>query len=129
LRRITIINPSAERANDVLLITEVKSALADDGVAEDFPIVVDGDHGKILLSGISAEAAKRAGNTAASAPGVVTVKKSADLAPDPPIINDNPALEGRRPGTTRRQTLFTSNSELHRFGNQLITSDLCVDPS
>jgi osmotically-inducible protein OsmY len=67
---------AAERANDALLITEVKSALADDGVAEGSPIVVDCDHGKILLSGVmkSVKDAKRAGNIAASAPGVVTVK-------------------------------------------------------
>src|SRR6202790_4620330 len=67
---------AAERANDALLITEVKSALADDGVAEDSPIVVDCDHGKILLSGVmkSAEDAKRAGNIAASAAGVRAVK-------------------------------------------------------
>ena len=67
---------AADRANDALLITEVKSALADDGVAEDSPIVVDCDHGKILLSGVmkSAEDAKRAGNIAARAPGVVAVK-------------------------------------------------------
>jgi len=43
---------SAERANDALLITEVKNALADDGVAHDVAIVVDCDHGKILLSGV-----------------------------------------------------------------------------
>ena len=67
---------AAERANDALLITKVKSALADDGVAEDSPIVVDCDHGKILLSGVmkSAEDAKRAGNIAANTPGVVAVK-------------------------------------------------------
>jgi len=67
---------AAERANDALLITEVKSALADDGVAEGSPIIVDCDHGKILLSGImkSAEDAKRAGNIAAGAQGVVAVK-------------------------------------------------------
>jgi len=66
---------AAERANDALLITEVKSALAEDGVAEDSPVVVDCDHGKILLTGImkSAADAKRAGNIAASAPGVVAV--------------------------------------------------------
>jgi osmotically-inducible protein OsmY len=66
----------ADRANDALLITEVKSALADDGVAEDSPVVVDCNHRNILLSGVlkSAEAAKRAGNIAASAPGVVGVK-------------------------------------------------------
>jgi osmotically-inducible protein OsmY len=67
---------AADRANDALLITEVKSALAEDGVADDSPILVDCDHGKILLSGVmkSAEDAKRAGNIAASAPGVVAVK-------------------------------------------------------
>ena len=65
----------AERANDALLITEVKSALAEDGVAENSPIVVDCDHGKILLSGVmkSPEDAKRAGNIAASVSGVVAV--------------------------------------------------------
>jgi|SRR5271157_1315960 len=67
---------AADRANDALLKTEVKSALADDGVAKDSPIVVDCDHGTILLSGVmkSAKDAKRAGNIAASAPGVVAVK-------------------------------------------------------
>jgi osmotically-inducible protein OsmY len=66
----------ADRANDALLITEVKSALAEDGVAEDSPIVVDCDHGKILLSGVmkSAQDAQHAGNIAARAPGVVAVK-------------------------------------------------------
>jgi osmotically-inducible protein OsmY len=66
----------AERANDALLITEVKSALAEDGVAEDSPIVVDCDHGKILLSGVmkSSEDAKRAEDIAVSASGVVAVK-------------------------------------------------------
>jgi len=67
---------AADRANDALLITEVKSALADDGVADDSPITVDCDHGKVLLSGImnSAEDAKRAGTIAAGAPGVIAVK-------------------------------------------------------
>jgi len=67
---------SADRANDALLITEVKSALAEDGVADDSAIVVDCDHGKILLSGVmkSAEDAKHAGDIAAGAAGVVAVK-------------------------------------------------------
>jgi osmotically-inducible protein OsmY len=67
---------AADRANDALLITEVKSALAQDGVADDSPVVVDCDHGKILLSGVmkSPEDAKRAGKIAASAAGVVAVK-------------------------------------------------------
>jgi len=67
---------SADRANDALLITEVKSAIAEDGVAEDSPIVVDCDHGKILLSGVmkSADDARHAGSIAAAAPGVIAVK-------------------------------------------------------
>jgi osmotically-inducible protein OsmY len=69
-------NSEAERANDALLKTEVKTSLADDGVAEDSAVVVDCDHGKILLSGVmkSAEDAKHAGDIAARAPGVVAVK-------------------------------------------------------
>lgn len=65
----------AERANDALLITEVKSALADDGVANDSPIVVDCDHGKVVLGGVmkSEADAKHAGEVAASAQGVVAV--------------------------------------------------------
>ena len=65
----------ADRANDALLVTEVKSALADDGVADGSPIVIDCDHGKILLSGVmkSAEDARRAGHIAAGARGVTAV--------------------------------------------------------
>ena len=65
----------AERAKDDLLITEVKSELAKDGVADDYPVAVDCDHGKIRLSGVvgSAEDARHAGDIAAGAPGVVAV--------------------------------------------------------
>jgi osmotically-inducible protein OsmY len=65
----------AERAKDALLITEVKSDLAQDGVADDYPVAVDCDHGRIRLSGVvaSAEDAQRAGDIAADAPGVVGV--------------------------------------------------------
>ena len=68
-------NSPAERANDALLITEVKSALADDGVADGYLVAVDCDHGKILLSGVvkSAQDAKRAGDIAAAAEGVTGV--------------------------------------------------------
>jgi osmotically-inducible protein OsmY len=57
------------------LITEVKSSLADDGVACDVAIVVDCDHGMILLSGVmkSTQDAKRAGDIAAGAQGVSAV--------------------------------------------------------
>ena len=69
-------NSPAERANDAMLITEVKSALADDGVADDYVVAVDCDHGKVLLSGVvkSAEDAKHAGDIAAAAQGVTGVK-------------------------------------------------------
>jgi BON domain len=69
-------NSPVERANDALLITEVKSALARDGVADGYPVAVDCDHGKILLSGVvkSARDAKHAGDIAAAAQGVTGVK-------------------------------------------------------
>src|SRR5580704_10095871 len=68
-------NSPAERANDDSLITEVKSALAHDGVGEGYLIAVDCDHGKILLSGVvkSAGDAKHAGDIAAAAEGVTAV--------------------------------------------------------
>jgi osmotically-inducible protein OsmY len=69
-------NSPAERANDAMLITEVKSALADDGVADNYVVAVDCDHGKVLLSGVvkSAEDARHAGDIAAAAQGVTGVK-------------------------------------------------------
>src|SRR5579863_5017624 len=65
-------NSPAERAQDDLLITEVKSALADDGVGDGYLIAVDCDHGKIMLSGVvkSRGDAKHAGDIAAAAEGV-----------------------------------------------------------
>jgi osmotically-inducible protein OsmY len=65
----------AERAKDDLLITEVKSDLAEDGVTDDYPVAVDCDHGKIRLTGVigSAADARHAGDIAADAPGVVAV--------------------------------------------------------
>jgi osmotically-inducible protein OsmY len=66
---------SAERAKDDLLITEVKSGLAKDGVADRYPVAVDCDHGKIRLSGTigSAQDARHAGDIAADEPGVIAV--------------------------------------------------------
>jgi osmotically-inducible protein OsmY len=68
-------NSPAERANDALLITEVKNALANDGVADGYPVAVDCDHGKVRLSGVvkSAQDAKHAGDIAAAADGVTGV--------------------------------------------------------
>jgi osmotically-inducible protein OsmY len=68
-------NSPAERANDALLITEVKNALANDGVADGYPVAVDCDHGKVRLSGVvkTAQDAKHAGDIAAAAEGVTGV--------------------------------------------------------
>lgn len=68
-------NSPAERANDALLITEVKSALANDGVTDGYPVAIDCDHGKIMLSGVvkSARDAKHAGDIASAADGVTGV--------------------------------------------------------
>jgi osmotically-inducible protein OsmY len=68
-------NSPAERASDALLITEVKSALANDGVGDGYVVAVDCDHGKILLSGVvkSSQDAKHAGDIAAAADGVTGV--------------------------------------------------------
>jgi osmotically-inducible protein OsmY len=68
----------AERANDALLITEVKKALADDGVAAYRAIVVDCDHGTISLDGIvgSAADAQWAATVARNVDGVVAVKNN-----------------------------------------------------
>jgi osmotically-inducible protein OsmY len=65
-------NSPADRAQDALLITEVKSALADDGVADGHAVEVDCDHGQVRLSGAveSAAAAKHAEELASSVHGV-----------------------------------------------------------
>jgi len=47
----------AQRAQDDLLITEVKSALVDDGISNGYPIEVDADHGTVTLSGVVRNAA------------------------------------------------------------------------
>lgn len=69
-------NSDAERARDDLLITEVKSALAEDGISQGYPVEVDCDHGTITLSGVvaSAEEVRDAAEDAAEVRGVVGVK-------------------------------------------------------
>ena len=66
----------AERANDDLLITEVKSSLAEHGISDRYPVAVDCDHGTIQLSGVvaSADEARRAQALASNIQGVVGVK-------------------------------------------------------
>jgi osmotically-inducible protein OsmY len=69
-------NSPAERAKDDLLITEVKSSLAERGISNRYPVVVDCDHGTIQLSGVvaSADAARQAEAIALNTKGVVGVK-------------------------------------------------------
>jgi osmotically-inducible protein OsmY len=71
-------NSPAERAQDDLLITEVKSALLDKGISNGYPVEVDCDHGTIALSGVVASAgdARRAQTIASNTKGVVGVKNS-----------------------------------------------------
>src|SRR5260370_7620286 len=54
-------NSPAERASDALIITEVKSSLADKGISDRYPVAVDCDHGAVQLTGVvaSAEDAKQ----------------------------------------------------------------------
>ncbi|MGC1676998.1 MAG: BON domain-containing protein [Candidatus Binataceae bacterium] len=60
------------RANDALLITEVKSALANSGVTANQAVVVDCDHGTVTLAGAvaSASAAHQAVEIASAVQGV-----------------------------------------------------------
>lgn len=69
-------NSDAERAQDDLLITEVKSALAEDDISNGYPVEVDCDHGTITLSGLvaSAEDVHDAAEDAAEVRGVVGVR-------------------------------------------------------
>ena len=66
----------AERARDDLLITEVKSALAEAGISNRYPVQVDADHGTVTLSGVvaSADDVKAAADDAAGVHGVVAVR-------------------------------------------------------
>ena len=47
-------NSPAERAEDDLLIVKVKAAIADEGLADDSPMTVDADHGRVTLTGVLA---------------------------------------------------------------------------
>ena len=66
----------AARAKDDLLITEVKSSLAERGISDQYPVEVDCDHGTIQLSGVvaSADQARQAEVIALNTRGVVGVK-------------------------------------------------------
>jgi osmotically-inducible protein OsmY len=74
----TTYNSPADRANDALLITEVKSALAQDGVANGYPITVGASHGVVMLTGLlgSHEDVAHAISLARNAEGVKDVQSS-----------------------------------------------------
>ena len=65
-------NSPAERAEDDLLIVKVKSAIADEGLADDSPMTVDADHGRVTLTGVlpSREDVQRAVGLVAGIDGV-----------------------------------------------------------
>jgi hyperosmotically inducible periplasmic protein len=44
----------ADRASDALLIVRVMAAIADKGLADDYPLTVDADHGRVTLTGVLA---------------------------------------------------------------------------
>ena len=69
-------NSPAERAKDDLLITKVKSSLAERGISDQYPVEVDCDHGTIQLSGVvaSSDEARQAEAIALNTRGVVGVK-------------------------------------------------------
>jgi osmotically-inducible protein OsmY len=69
-------NSPAERANDDLIITEVKTSLADKKISDGYPVAVDCDHGTVQLTGVVASAnnAKQATFLAQNIQGVVAVK-------------------------------------------------------
>jgi osmotically-inducible protein OsmY len=50
----TVYDTPADRANDALIITEVKAALANDQVADDYPVTVGVAHGVVTLTGVLA---------------------------------------------------------------------------
>jgi hyperosmotically inducible periplasmic protein len=68
-------NSPAERAEDDLLIVKVKAAIADEGLADESPMTVDADHGRVTLTGVlaSREDVQRAVGLVASIDGVKSV--------------------------------------------------------
>jgi hypothetical protein len=44
----------AERAEDDLLIVKVKAAIANSDLADNYPLTVDADHGRVTLTGVLA---------------------------------------------------------------------------
>jgi osmotically-inducible protein OsmY len=69
-------NSPAERANDDLIITEVKASLAGKKISDRYPVAVDCDHGTVQLTGVVASAndARQATVLAQNIQGVVAVR-------------------------------------------------------
>ena len=47
----------AQRAEDELLIVKTKAAIADEGLADNYPLTIDADHGVVTLTGVLASRA------------------------------------------------------------------------
>ncbi len=65
----------AERAQDALLIVKIKAAIADERLADNYPLTVDADHGRVTLTGVlaSPQDMQRAVNLVAGIDGVAGV--------------------------------------------------------
>lgn len=70
----------ADEANDALLITEVKSALANADLPQPYAITVDADHGTVILTGEAPnhESADRMYQIASQCDGVKAVQSHLD---------------------------------------------------
>jgi hypothetical protein len=73
-------NSPADEANDALLITEVKSALANANLGQPYAVTVDADHGTVILTGEvqNHESADRIYDIAAQCDGVKAVQSQLD---------------------------------------------------
>jgi osmotically-inducible protein OsmY len=62
----------AQRADDDLLIVKTKTAIADAGLADNYPMTIDADHGVVTLTGVLASRidVQRAVSLVASIDGV-----------------------------------------------------------
>jgi len=81
-------NSPAERAEDDLLIVKVKAAIASEGLADNNPLTVDADHGRVTLTGVLASRADvaRAVALASSIEGVTGVNNRLTIGKESPPI-------------------------------------------
>jgi osmotically-inducible protein OsmY len=72
----------AQRAEDALLIVKIKAAIADEGLADDYPLTVDADHDRVTLVGVlaSREDVDRAVALVAGIDGVKGINNRTHLA-------------------------------------------------